>query len=147
MGEHREEQTLRAWFDWLGAERAAKIRYVCSDIWKPYLNVIREKIPRAIHILDRFHIVQKMNKAIDEVRAEEARTLKKAGREPVLTHTRWRLLKRLRHHAIGPRAYLPRILLQALAGSAVEVVQGPRHRASVRGRAAGSPHRRQAGRT
>ena len=97
VGENREEQTLRAFFDWLGAERAAQIRYVCSDMWKPYLNVIREKIPRAIHILDRFHIVQTMNKAIDEVRAGEARKLKKTGREPVLTHTRWCLLKRPRN--------------------------------------------------
>ena len=89
VGEHREEQTLRGFFAWLGAERAARIRFVCSDMWKPYLNVIAEKIPRAIHVLDRFHIVQKMNKAIDEVRAKEARKLKEAGAEPVLTHSRW----------------------------------------------------------
>ena len=97
VGEQREEETLRRFFAWLGAERAATIRYVCSDMWKPYLNVIREQIPRAIHVLDRFHIVQKMNKAIDEVRAPEARTLKQAGGDPVLTHTRWCLLERPRN--------------------------------------------------
>jgi transposase len=94
VGEQREEQTLRGFFAWLGAERAAPIRYVCSDMWRPYLNVIAEQIPRAIHVLDRFHIVQNMNKAIDEVRAQEARTLKATGATPVLTHTRWCLLKR-----------------------------------------------------
>ena len=35
-----------------------------------------------------------LSKAIDEVRAAEARALKAQGREPVLTHTRWLLLKR-----------------------------------------------------
>src|SRR5215470_10467858 len=35
-----------------------------------------------------------MNKAVDEVRAQEARALKVQGREAVLTHTRWCLLKR-----------------------------------------------------
>ena len=54
-------------------EVAAKIAFVCSDMWKPYLEVIREKCSEALHILDRFHIVAKMNKALDEVRAEEAK--------------------------------------------------------------------------
>jgi transposase len=36
----------------------------------------------------------KMNKAIDEVRAGEARRLKADGYEPVLKHSRWCLLKR-----------------------------------------------------
>src|SRR6516164_6409004 len=35
-----------------------------------------------------------MNKAIDEVRAAEARRLKADGYEPVLKHARWVLLKR-----------------------------------------------------
>ena len=38
--------------------------------------------------------MQAMNKAIDEVRAEEARRLKRDGYEPVLKHSRWCLLKR-----------------------------------------------------
>jgi transposase len=133
VGEHREEQTLRGFFAWLGAERAATIRFVCSDMWKPYLNVIREQIPRAIHVLDRFHIVQTMNKAIDEVRAQEARKLKEAGAEPVLTHSRWCLLKRprnltdkqesrlrdlLRHNLRTVRAYLLKEQFQFLWGYA-----------------------------
>jgi hypothetical protein len=44
-----------------------------GDMWEPYLKVIREKCSEALHILDRFHIVAKMNKALDEVRAEESR--------------------------------------------------------------------------
>jgi transposase len=37
-------------------------------MWKPYLRVIRERCPNAINILDRFHIVAKMNEALDNVR-------------------------------------------------------------------------------
>jgi transposase len=47
-----------------------------------------------VHILDRFHIVAKMNKALDEVRAGEARRLAQDGYEPVLKRTRWCVLKR-----------------------------------------------------
>ena len=53
-------------------------------MWKPYLQVLAEKAAGAIHVLDRFHIMQKMNKAVDEVRAVEARQLKEDGYEPVL---------------------------------------------------------------
>ena len=63
-------------------------------MWKPYLQVLAEKAAGAIHVLDRFHIMQKMNKAVDEVRAVEARQMKEDGYEPVLKHSRWCLLKR-----------------------------------------------------
>ena len=44
--------------------------------------------------MDRFHIMKKMNEAIDEVRRGEAARLKQDGYEPVLKHSRWCLLKR-----------------------------------------------------
>src|SRR3984885_3525133 len=69
-------------------------RFVCSDMWQPYLTVIRERCGQAIHILDRFHIVAKMNAALDQVRAGEARRLAGDGYEPVLKKTRWCVLKR-----------------------------------------------------
>ena len=47
---------------------------------KPYLNVLSECARQAVHVLDRFHIMQRMNKALDEVRAEEARRLKENGK-------------------------------------------------------------------
>src|SRR5690606_37587675 len=53
-----------------------------------------EQAPRAIHILDRFHIAKQLGKAIDQIRASEARRMKRDGYEPILTHSRWCLLKR-----------------------------------------------------
>jgi transposase len=41
-------------------------------MWKPYLNALAQEVSGAIHVLDRFHIMQAMNKAIDEVRAGES---------------------------------------------------------------------------
>ncbi len=78
----------------IGDEVASKIAFVCSDMWEPYLKVIREKCSEALHILDRFHIVAKMNKALDEVRAGESRRIASEGRVPVLKKSRWLLLKR-----------------------------------------------------
>ncbi len=78
----------------IGDQLASKIVFVCSDMWEPYLKVIREKCSEALHILDRFHIVAKMNKALDEVRAGESRRMAHEGLAPVLKKSRWLLLKR-----------------------------------------------------
>ena len=94
--EDRRDTSLRQFFAWLGKERSALITFVCSDMGKPYLNVIARHAPNALNILDRYHIAAKMNKAIDEVRAQETRALKSLahGAKVVLTHSRWCLLKR-----------------------------------------------------
>ena len=46
------------------------------------------------YVLDRFYILQLFGKALDDIRAGEARQLKADGYEPVLKRSRWCLLKR-----------------------------------------------------
>jgi len=92
IGQERTTATLDGFFDFLG-EAAKGIEYVCSDMWKPYLDVIARRLSDAVHVLDRYHIVAKLNTAIDEVRAGEARRMASAGYEPLLKHSRWCLLK------------------------------------------------------
>jgi transposase len=94
IGEHRKVKTLLRFFRWLGRERSGVLTHICSDMWKPYLKVIAKKASAAVHVLDRFHIMRHFSKALDEVRAGEAKALKAKGLEPVLTKTRWLLLKR-----------------------------------------------------
>jgi transposase len=94
VGEKRTIKTLLRFFHWFGKERSLALDFVCSDMWKPYLKVIAKKAGTAIHVLDRFHIMAHLSKAIDKVRAAEAKALKEKGQEPVLTKTRWLLLKR-----------------------------------------------------
>ena len=94
VGKDRTIKTLLRFFRTFGKERSAQLLFICSDMWKPYLKVIAKKASQAIHVLDRFHIVMHMNKAIDEVRAQETRDLKAKGLSPILTHSRWCLLKR-----------------------------------------------------
>jgi transposase len=94
VGKDRTTKTFLRFFRMFGHERSSRLRFVCSDMWKPYLKVIAKKAGQAIHVLDRFHVMSKMNKAIDEVRAAEAKRLERDGYEPVLKHSRWCLLKR-----------------------------------------------------
>lgn len=94
VGKERTIETFHGFFDMLGDKASKGIAFVCSDMWKPYIRVIRERCGQAVHVLDRFHIVQKMNDALDDVRAAEARKIAQAGKEPVLKKSRWVLLKR-----------------------------------------------------
>ena len=94
IGKERTVKTFEGFFDMIGADLAGKIEFVCSDMWKPYLRVIRERCSNALNILDRFHIVAKMNDALGDVRAAESRKLAQDGFEPVLAKTRWCVLKR-----------------------------------------------------
>lgn len=94
VGENRKAKTLLRFFHQLGKERCSAIKYVCSDMWKAYMKVIEKKIPQALHILDRFHIVAMLNKAVDEVRRTEVKQLKLAGYDDVLKHTKYSFLKR-----------------------------------------------------
>jgi transposase len=94
VAENRTEASLRSCLDGLGKEFCPRVKFVCSDMWQPYLKVIRERLGGAIHVLDRFHIMKQFGKALDEIRAEESKRLKRDGYEPVLVKSRWCLLKR-----------------------------------------------------
>lgn len=92
-GPKRRVKTLLRFFREFGKERCLRLKYVCSDMWAPYLKVIRKKAPQAIHVLDRFHIMKNINDAIDTVRREEAKRYKGTVHEDLLTNSRWVLLK------------------------------------------------------
>jgi len=129
VGKERTVESFQGFFTAIGKEVTSKIVFVCSDMWEPYLKVIREKCSQALHILDRFHIVAKMNKALDEVRADETRRMRHQGLDPVLRKSRWLLLKRqenlkddqrfrlrdiLRYNLKTVRAYLLKEVFQQL---------------------------------
>ncbi len=93
VAEGRTEASLQCCLDSLGNPALLGVKYVCSDMWRPYLNVIAVSLGQAIHVLDRFHVMQMFSKALDEIRAEEAKRLVRDGYEPVLKKSRWCFLK------------------------------------------------------
>ncbi len=96
VGKRRTEATLRRGFKALGPAVVSGLRYVCSDMWRPYLNVIARGASQALHVLDRFHITMHLNQAVDEVRrAESGRLRVWAPRQAArLKAMRWKLLRR-----------------------------------------------------
>jgi transposase len=93
VGYGRTKGACRAFFVWLGKARRDALEFVASDMWRACIDVVAKWAPHAVHVLDRFHIVKRLNEAVDDVRRAEAKTMRKSGFQP-LKHARWCLLKR-----------------------------------------------------
>lgn len=68
VGDGKGEEGLEPFFLELGRKGCRGIRGVVSDLSSSYLPVIARHLPRVIHVLDRFHIVQWLNEALNKVR-------------------------------------------------------------------------------
>ena len=117
VGRRRSQATLRRGLKALGPEVVKGLRFVCSDMWKPYLQVIAAQAGQALHVLDRFHITMHLNQAVDQVRRAESNRLRAKNKEAAqrLKHMRWPLLRRgsrVRGHA---RRKLEALLASKLA--------------------------------
>ena len=91
-GEGRARETLAAFFDWFGEERTAAIEGVCCDMWQPYIDTVKERAPQAVLVFDKFHIVQHLMRAVDQVRRDEIREKGKEHKE-LVAKTRYIWLK------------------------------------------------------
>ena len=69
VGKRRTKATLRRGLAALGEPVVPGLRFVCTDMWRPYLTVIAAKASQALHVLDRFHITSHLNQALDQVAA------------------------------------------------------------------------------
>jgi len=112
VGPKRTQATLRRGLAALGPEVVAGLRFVCSDMWRPYLNVIAAKAGHALHVLDRFHITWHLNQALDQVRRAESGRLRAAGQPQAerLKNMRWKLLRRFSRVRGRARGQLGRLL-------------------------------------
>ena len=114
-GPERRVKTLLRFFHQFGKERSAQLKFVCSDMWAPYLKVIAKKAPQALNILDRFHVMRKFNEAIDEIRRTEVKEFKANKQLNVLERGRWLLLKRPENLSEKQTARLDELLKLNLA--------------------------------
>jgi len=114
VGANRTKTTLKEFFTWFGSQRTQKLKFVCSDIWLAYINTVKELASQAVHVLDRFHIMVQINKAIDKVRADEVRKLKAKKKCPILKRTRWIFLKNKENLTLKQDQKLVELLRQNL---------------------------------
>lgn len=70
-GEDRSEARMNQFYDWLGEKKARGIRLAVMDRWKPFRNATQDRAPQASILFDKFHLMQHLNDALDQVRKAE----------------------------------------------------------------------------
>lgn len=93
-GPERKKETLDRFFaEKLPIRRRRAVRAVCVDMWKPYLLSLKEHLPRAVIVFDKFHVMKHVNAAVDETRRQEF--FRQSGQlRAVVRGKRWLFLTR-----------------------------------------------------
>jgi len=93
--EGRSADTLKAFFDELGEDGCRRIRAVTIDMSQAYISAVRERLPQAQIVFDRFHVQKLVNDALDETRRQEWQRLRREDPDQAnsIKNLRWPLLK------------------------------------------------------
>jgi transposase len=75
--EDRKKETVRRFLRAIPARLVSRIESVCTDMYDGFINAVKEEIPCATVIADRFHVAKKYRECADNLRKKEVRRLKK----------------------------------------------------------------------
>src|SRR5690606_38084536 len=92
MIEAKKKGSLEAFFEKLTEEQRTSIKAVCIDRNSAYAAAVEKWLPHATIVYDKFHLLNSLGKAIDEVRKAEHRAA----------------TGEMKHVIKGPRFNLPR---------------------------------------
>ena len=101
--EKRTQEELKKTLTGWGKDVLEQIEEVSIDLWLPYKNLVKELMPSAEVVADRFHVMKQINQELDEQRRAEKRAVEaqknkkqKAEKEAkleVLKRSKYSLLK------------------------------------------------------
>lgn len=96
----REKRTLEHWIETLSHQERKAIRFVSIDMWAPYHQAARNKLPHAKVVVDRFHVMKQLNSRLTQLRTEFQKGVCPETRS-VLKGSRWILVRN--RCALSPR--------------------------------------------
>ncbi len=67
----RKKENMDKFFVEIGIERSRQIELAVMDMWKAFRNSTNEHAPKAKIIFDKFHILNHLSKALDQMRRQE----------------------------------------------------------------------------
>lgn len=101
--QNRDMTTVRRYLNNLRDKE--RIKVVAMDMWVPYRQCVREVLPQAQVVVDKFHVLKPANTAMEKVRKEIRRTLADRPRRGLM-HDRFILLRR--RHGLKEKDILKR---------------------------------------
>jgi len=111
-GPDRSQASMERFYQWLGPKRCSKIELAVMDMWEPFVAATVKHAPQAAILYDKFHVVQHLNDALDEVRRSEYARLESDRERRFIKGQRYTLLSRRAHLSYQGRRAL-KLLLQA----------------------------------
>lgn len=99
VGDNRKRESLDAFWATLAPRAREEIYAVAMDMWEPYIGSTRENLPQAEIVFDKFHIVRQLSDAVDKVRRQENKSLRREG-DDRLVGTRY-------HWLVNPKNATP----------------------------------------
>jgi len=93
---NRLKKTFEGWLAGLTEEERRDLKVVSMDMWAAYRQAVRQKLPHAQIVADRFHVMKQLNHQLDLIRRSIQRKAKKDKDEilyQALKGSRWVLLK------------------------------------------------------
>jgi transposase len=112
-GQDRSEDSLDEFFAWLGPRKCRRIRLAVMDMWQAFRTSTLKtgNAPQATILYDKFHILQHLSKAMDQVRRQEYARLSGQDRR-FIKGQRYTLLAHWENLSLEGRQAL-RLLFQA----------------------------------
>ena len=113
--EGRTKYILNNYFLRFKRKTKNKVKTICIDIYPPYMDIIKKHFPNARIIIDRFHIIQNINRELNK----ERMILIMVNKHNSLSHTKW-LCK---YHIVFTPKYRRKIEFNQYKRDIVNIIQ------------------------
>jgi transposase len=89
VADDRKQATMEAFLDGMTEAERAGIQTVAMDMWGPYIEAVKAKVPQAERKIcfDKYHVASHLGDGVNRVRVEEHRALLEKG-DKTLTRTK-----------------------------------------------------------
>ena len=103
----RTQATIRNHFLRYSRQVRSRVKVIIMDMFSPYYDMARKLFPSAKIILDRFHIVQHLNRAMNRVRIQIMNQLDRRSHEYKALKRYWKLIQQDSRKLSDKRFYRP----------------------------------------
>ncbi|WP_019776910.1 ISL3 family transposase, partial [Streptococcus sobrinus] len=103
----RTQATIRNHFLRYSRQVRSRVKVITMDMFSPYYDIARKFFPNAKIVLDRFHIVQHLSRAIDRVRIKIMNQFDRRAHEYKALKRYWKLIQQDNYTLSSKRFYRP----------------------------------------
>lgn len=91
-GQDRSAGSMAEFYTALGPRKCGQIRLAVMDMWEPFRLAAEQHVPQAAILYDKFHVLNQLSLALDEVRRSEYHRLELKGDRRFIKGQRYNLL-------------------------------------------------------